>query len=165
MNHKMKDEFIRTIREYERIILKISHLYAKTRDERCDLYQEIVLQLWLAYESFRGEAKISTWIYRVALNTAIGQLRQSKRKLNTLTLCADDYQIPDLENQQTPEQLRQLYHAIGQLPALDKAIIVLYLDANAYDEIAFITGLTPTNVSTRVLRIKDRLKELIHQQQ
>lgn len=157
----LEKKFVEAIKQHERIIIKISNLYAYSRDERHDLYQEIVLQMWHSFANFNGDSKLSTWMYRVAINTAVGQLRRTKKKISALSLNDYEYQIPDLETPETPEQLKHLYHAISQLSALDKAIIVLYLDANPYDEIALITGLTPTNISTKIGRIKERLKQII----
>ena len=151
-------EFVELIRRYERVIYKVCYLYTTPDATLNDLYQEVLINLWRAYPQFRHECKLSTWIYRISLNTCISYLRKTKNSLETIALTRDiDLQEEDDETQQ---MLRQLYCLIGRLGDLEKSIILLYLEEKSYDEIAEITGLTPTNVGTRLNRIKEKLKKM-----
>lgn len=123
-----------------------------------DLYQEVILNLWKAFPRFRKECKPSTYVYRIALNTCISFLRKEKRTLPTVELtpnidCIDEDDV-------TQQMLSQLYQMINRLGQLDKSLILLYLDDNSYEEISEITGLTITNVATRLSRIKDKLRKM-----
>ena len=123
-----------------------------------DLYQEVILNLWKAFPRFRKECKPSTYVYRIALNTCISFLRKEKRTLPTVELtpnidCIDEDDV-------TQQMLSQLYQMINRLGQLDKSLILLYLDDNSYEEISDITGLTITNVATRLSRIKDKLRKM-----
>ena len=151
-------EFVELIRRYERVIYKVCYLYTTPDATLNDLYQEVLINLWRAYPQFRHECKVSTWIYRISLNTCISYLRKTKNSLETIALTRNiDLQEEDDETQQ---MLRQLYCLIGRLGDLEKSIILLYLEEKSYDEIAEITGLTPTNVGTRLNRIKEKLKKM-----
>ncbi len=150
--------FVELIRRYERVIYKVCYLYTTPDATLNDLYQEVLINLWRAYPQFRHECKESTWVYRIALNTCISFLRKTKNSIETVALTYDiDLQEEDDETQQ---MLRRLYCLIGRLNDLEKSIILLYLDDKSYDEIAEITGLTPTNVGTRLNRIKEKLKKM-----
>ena len=142
-NNPIEQEFLSVIREYERVIYKVCYLYTHPNAPLNDLYQDVVLNLWKAYPKFRKECKISTWIYRIALNTCISFYRKEKN-------------VPETIN----EMLKQLYQMINQLGQLDKSIILLYLEDKSYEEIAEITGLTVTNIATKLSRIKDKLKRM-----
>ena len=146
-----EQEFVSVIREYERVIYKVCYLYTTPNATLNDLYQEVVLNLWKAFPKFRRECKISTWIYRIALNTCISFIRKEKNipEIVTLTQEADRTE----ETDETQAMLRQLYRMI-------KSIILLYLEEKSYEEIAEITGLTLTNVATKLSRIKDKLKKM-----
>lgn len=140
------------------IIYKICKLYAAAED-REDLKQEIIYQLWKSYPTFRGDARFQTWMYRVALNTAMIGLRAQKVKY---TLLSDrDQQIPDEQGADLPDEdmVRQLYAHISKLKDLDKTIIFLYLEQCSYEEISEITGLSIKNVSVRLVRIREKLRE------
>ena len=133
------------------------HLYADSPAEVADLFQEIVVNLWQAYPRFNGRSKISTWMYRVALNTAISQLRKTKRQpqiLSVEVLDSGQVSLPD-------DQSRQLYAAIKQLNKIEKAIVTLYLDGFSYAEIAETVGITENNVGVRLNRIKRKLRQLV----
>ena len=122
---KTEQEFVALIKEYERVIYKVCYLYATPNAPLNDLYQEVVLNLWKAFPKFRRECKLSTWIYRISLNTCISFMRKEKR--------------------------------LGQL---EKSIILLYLEEKSYEEISEITGLTVTNVATKLNRIKEKLRKM-----
>lgn len=159
VNGNTEREFMALIRTYERVIYKVCYLYARPNAPINDLYQDVVLNLWKAYPKFRGECKISTWFYRIALNTCISFVRKEKNIPETITLTADFDRLIE-ENDPLNDMLRQLYQLINQLGQLDKSIILLYLEEKSYEEIAEITGLTLTNVATKLSRIKDKLKKM-----
>ena len=146
------------IREYERVIYKVCYLYTTPNATLSDLYQEVVLIIWKAFPKFRKECKVSTWIYRIALNTCISFIRKEKNipEIVTLTQEADRSE----EDDETQAMLRQLYQMINRLGQLEKSIILLYLEEKRYEEISEITGLTVTNVATKLNRIKDKLKKM-----
>lgn len=150
--------FVELIRRYERVIYKVCYLYTSPDATLNDLYQEVLINLWRAYPQFRRECKESTWIYRIALNTCISFLRKTKHSLETVALTRDIDLLE--EDDETQQMLRRLYCLIGRLNDLEKSIILLYLDEKSYEEIAEITGLTPTNVGTRLNRIKEKLKKM-----
>jgi len=123
------------------------------------LFQEICLQLWRSYPNFREESQFSTWLYRVALNTAISNIRKSKNSFTFESLRETD-RIPD-ENSDEKEQVKLMYSAISKLNRIDKAIILLWLEDKNYEEIATIMGTTKTNVSVKLVRIKRKLEEMV----
>jgi len=150
--------FIATIKAYERVIYKVCYMYTTPATPLNDLYQEVVLNLWKAFGKFRHECKMSTWIYRIALNTCISFIRKEKNvpEIVSLTQATDREE----ETDETEAMLRQLYHLINRLGPLEKSIVLLYLDEKNYEEISEITGLTVTNVATRLSRIKDKLRKM-----
>ena len=156
-----EESFTRIIKENEGVIFKITTIYTQNEQDQKDLYQEIVYQLWKSFDSYRNESKISTWMYRVALNTAISQLNKNKRHSNntgidTIVLKPTENYDAEFEN-----RLRIVYEHIHQLNILEKGLILLLLEAKKYEEIAEITGLSVTNVATRISRIKQKLKSRI----
>lgn len=159
VNDDTEREFMALIRTYERVIYKVCYLYARPNAPLNDLYQDVVLNLWKAYPKFRGECKISTWFYRIALNTCISFVRKEKNVPEMISLTGDFDRLIE-ENDPLNDMLRQLYQLINQLGQLDKSIILLYLEEKSYEEIAEITGLTLTNVATKLSRIKDKLKKM-----
>lgn len=154
-----KKEFSELIQKSQRIIHKITSIYASTPVDREDLFQEICLQLWRSYPNFREESHFSTWLYRVALNTAISNIRKSKNSFSFEPLRETD-RILD-ESSDEKEQVQLLYSAISKLNRIDKAIILLWLEDKNYEEIATIMGTTKTNVSVKLVRIKRKLEELV----
>ncbi len=143
------------------IIYKICKLYADGED-RNDLKQEIIYQLWKSYPSYRGDSKFQTWMYRVALNTAMLGLRARKMKYTGLT--DQELKISEDPSELHEEEARvqQLYRQIYKLKDLDKTIIFLYLEQCSYEEIAEITGISSKNVSVRLTRIREKLREKLH---
>ena len=154
----VEQEFLSVILEYERVIYKVCYLYTTPNATLNDLYQEAVLNIWKAFPKFRRECKISTWIYRIALNTCISFIRKEKNipEIVTLTQEADRSE----EDDETQAMLQQLYLMINRLGQLEKSIILLYLEEKSYEDISEITGLTVTNVATKLNRIKDKLKKM-----
>jgi RNA polymerase sigma-70 factor (ECF subfamily) len=152
-------EFIKMVSENQAIINKVCFGYTNNLEDRNDLRQEIIIQIWKAYPSFNHKSKISTWIYRIALNTAISNFRRKKRNIKSNELLPAYYQIPDVEeNKGLEENILRLYQLINGLDDLEKAIMLLYLDYNSYSDIADIVGISETNVATKISRIKLKLK-------
>ncbi len=153
----MESEFVDLVTQNQALIYKVCHLYADNTTEIEDLFQEIVMNLWQAYPRFDRRAKITTWMYRVALNTAITQLRRHKSRPK---LQAFDHTLSaSIQWQDTQSQ--QLYAAIKQLNPIEKAIVTLYLDGYNYSEIASTTGISKNNVGVRINRIKSKLRQLV----
>ena len=159
---QQQEPFLEIISEHQRIIHKVTRLYAHTQDDRDDLFQEILMQLWRAFGSFKGEAKISTWMYRVALNTAISGFRKSSRRPQTSELDNVAFQaIADMPDPDGEENKQLLYKAIALLSDLERAIIMLYLEDHSYDEIADVIGITSNYVGVKISRIKTKLKKIL----
>ncbi|HET6541501.1 MAG TPA: sigma-70 family RNA polymerase sigma factor [Chryseolinea sp.] len=156
----MRKEFVDILNNHRGLIYKVCHLYCDDPEDRKDLFQEIVLQVWKSLEGFRQESTIGTWMYRIALNTAITHFRKEKRLGGKVSLTGID--IPDLnDSNEKEDQLRELFKAIENLDRIDKSIILLYLEEKNYEEISEITGLTRTNVGVRLNRIKIKLSNTI----
>lgn len=159
MHRSTKKEFSQLIEKHQAIIHKVTLVYTNGPADREDLFQEICLQLWKAYPNFRAEAKFTTWMYRVALNTAISNVRKNRNKPGFQKLA--DYDGATQENAAETEQVKALYKAISKLNRIDKAMILLWLDEKSYEEIASIMGTTKSNVSVKLVRIKRKLEELV----
>ncbi|MGN6401742.1 MAG: RNA polymerase sigma factor [Flavisolibacter sp.] len=155
----MEKEFLGAIYNYQKIIYKICNVYRDTREDQEDLFQEIVYQLWKAYPGFKGESKISTWIYRIALNTAIAIYRKSKIEIDHYAELPEH--LHPLYEKKASENEEKLFWALRQLNDAEKAVVSLYLEDLSYQEIAAITGLTETNVGVRLNRIKNKLKQIL----
>ena len=155
----MEKEFLEVIHDYQKIIYKICRVYRDSSEDQEDLFQEIVYQLWKSYPGFKRESKVSSWIYRIALNTAIAIYRKSKTLI-------DYYQefpehIHPSDEKTIAENEERLFWALRKLNDSEKAIISLYLEDFNYQEIAAITGLSESNVGVRLTRIKNKLKEIL----
>ena len=157
-----KNRFLEQIEENQDIIHKICCLYAINNDDRKDLSQEITCQLWKSYKSFRGESKFTTWMYKVALNTALLNLRRHRVRVRTQSLKEHHTDIPaEADQKEKYGQINSLYKAISQLGKLDRAIIILFLEQLSYKEISEVIGISKSNVSVRLARVKKKLKELL----
>lgn len=161
-NNKLKEEFLDVFEKNIGIIIKISRGYTTNTQDREDLINDIALELWKSFNSFNGNSKISTWIYKVALNTAMNYKR--KRKNDSLFFSLNDFKkedtFPWLIEQDNSSGVEVLYQCINELNEINKAIVLLYLDGNSHDEISDITGISKTNVGTRISRIKEQIKSL-----
>ena len=151
-------EFISLLNQHQKIVYKVCNLYMDRHSDREDLFQEITLQAWKAYGNFRGDAKFSTWLYRVALNTAITFFRKEKKKPEIFSTDIIPEQ-PEEADSLIEEQVKAMYAAIGDLSKIDKAIIMLYLEDYSYTEIGEMMGITANNVAVKMSRIKIKLKE------
>lgn len=152
------------IKENETLIFKITTIYGKNEEDKQDLYQEIVLQLWRSFKKFRQEAKASTWIYRIALNTSISRLRKEKTSTSTVPYDVQIHALIETQDTILEERSKALHTQIARLNDIEKALILLYLENKSHAEISLITGLTVSNVSTKMVRIKEKLKKKITKQ-
>lgn len=154
-------EFASLVKEHSRIINKVSYFYATDKVPFEDLRQEIYVNIWLGLKQFRGESKMSTWIYRVAVNSALMTLRSSKPRIETIS---SDFGIIDVSTEiddMQRENLQTLQSLINRLEDIEKAIILLWLDEYSYDEIADTLGLKRNTVAVKIHRIKDKLSKQI----
>jgi len=160
-DNRQKDQFLDILEKNIGIIIKIARAYSKTLHDKEDLINDITLELWKSYGRFKGDSKISTWIYRIALNTSMNYKR--KREKDRLFFLDDLKQIENISwliEQPDSSNTEILYQCIDELNQLNKAIILLYLDGNSHDEISEVTGISKTNVGTRISRIKELIKDL-----
>lgn len=148
-------QFMEIVSVNRQLISKVCMMYARDREHFKDLYQEVMATLWQGMDSFSGASKISTWIYRVALNTCVTYHRKHGRAEATLSL-SDVADMSDC-SQERASLLKQMYDLISQLDSMDKGIIMMWLDSSSYDEISEVTGLSKSNVASRLHRIRQRL--------
>ena len=155
--------FLQLIQDNKGILFKISNSYCRTRDDREDLMQEMVYQLWKSGHSFDTHRKFSTWMYRIALNVAISFYRRQRRSGLRIAFGGDlhlmEWEDRTEEDGEMEEKIELLQQFISQLGELDKALMILYLEEKSYREIAEVLGITETNVATKLSRIKGRLKQ------
>ncbi|UFK97196.1 RNA polymerase sigma factor [Kaistella faecalis] len=154
-------EFSKLIKDNQGLIIKVSRLYTNSLEDEQDLFQEIVLQLWRSYDSFKGQSKISTWMYRVALNTAITLFRKKTKSPQTDELM-DFHQKGFLEDDdEKQQQISLLYKVVKMLPHVERAIVMMYLDDLPYRDISENLGITEVNARVKMNRLKKTLKELM----
>jgi len=154
-------KFIALINEHQGLIHKVCFMYEQDSDARNDLFQEITLQLWKSFHTFRGDAKISTWMYRIALNTAISGYRKQTRNVKTEDLREVHFNISDYHHNQQEEDLQRLQLAIRQLSEVERAMIMMALEEIPYEEIAETIGITQNNVRVRMNRIREKLRKIM----
>ena len=157
----MQDIFLKTIHQHQNIIHKVSRMYRDSPEDRQDLFQEIVFQLWKAYPGFRNISKVSTWMYRIALNTAIATYRKPKIAIDKSETIPEKFHPVDTN--EPSENQERLFAALRLLNDSEKAVISLFLEDYSYQEIASITGITESNVGVRINRIKEKLKLILNQ--
>lgn len=163
MTKNLEQQFVTQLDQNQNIIHKVCRVYTNNSDAHKDLFQEVTIQLWKAYPKFRGDSKFSTWMYRVALNTAITLYRKSKRQIKTSDIADFHYRLESNEYDATmDEQMKLLYKAIHQLNDIEKALILLYLEDKPYKEIAETMGITEVNARVKVNRIKGKLKTILN---
>ena len=155
------DNFEQLIKEYHPIIYKICRVYS-TSEDFDDLYQEVLISLWKSYKTFEGRSKLSTWLYRVTLNTALTYQRNEKKHAKKVSM--DN--VPELVNvdyeaDKGDAKIQTLYKAISTFKKVDRSIILLYLEENTYEEIAELTGLTPSNIGAKISRLKKKLFKIL----
>ena len=159
-------DFVAALREYQPLVRRVCRLYCQDADDRQDLFQEIVLQLWRAWPRYVPQpgAKLSTWLYRIALNVAISNLRQRTRRPAAVSLEDDAARFlaqPAESSAYEPEETAALYAAINRLSDVDKAFVLLYLEDRPYEEMADILGITQNNVRVKMHRVQERLRRLL----
>ncbi len=162
MQKELENKFLADFENNQNIVHKVCRIYTTNADAHNDLFQEITIQLWKNYSKFRGDAKFSTWMYRVALNTAISLYRKSTRAVKTQDISAIAFKIQSHDYDDTEEQqLKQLYKAIHKLNDIDKALIFLYLEDKPYKEISSTLGISEVNARVKMNRAKDKLKKIL----
>ena len=145
------------VKEHKSTIYTVCFMFSKDADEVNDLFQEVLINLWQGFASFEGKSKIDTWIWKVSFNTCISQERKKKRtSAIPLSMGIDLFNDKDDDT----KQVKMLYERIHRLKPFDRAIVLLWLEGMPYDEIAAIVGISPKNVSVRLYRIKEELKQM-----
>lgn len=157
------DQFSALIDEHKGIIYKIANSYCRNPEDRKDLIQEIVVHLWKSHGRYDERFKLSTWIYRIALNVAISAYRREKKRGDRVSPLEEIIIEPAAEPEQSDPRIATLHRIIDQLDELNRALMILYLDDNSYRDIAGILGLTETNVATKINRLKLKIKEQFNQ--
>lgn len=158
MNNDKEYQFEQLVRQHKRTIYTVCYMFSRNKAEIDDLFQEILIRLWNGFDNYEGRSTARTWIYRVALNTAINQDKKERRRIETvpLTVDIDPYEADDPSTQ----QVRELYDRISRLDLIDRSLILLWLEGISYDEIGAIIGITPNNVGVRLMRIKEKLVKM-----
>ncbi len=157
--NEQEKEFLALIEAHKRAIYKVCYMYAADQEELNDLYQEVVLNLWKGFPRYRGDSKLVTWVYRIAMNTCITYLRHSNARPQTVSLTVEISEpLDDEESKAT--QLRELYRLISQLGKLERALILLWLEERSYQEMADILGISKNNIAVKLNRVKEKLKKM-----
>lgn len=159
-----EQEFLTRIEKHKGILYKVSKMYMDNTDDQQDLFQEIVCQLWKAYDSFRNESQFSTWMYRVAINTSIVFLKKEKRKVDKYELSSTNIRDEESDSDLKEAQLNHFYKAVQQLDKIDKAIIFYQLEGLSHKETAENLGISEVNARVKLNRAKEKLKEIIKKQ-
>jgi len=152
-----EQEFISLLNKHQNIIHKVCSIYMDKTADKEDLFQEVTLQAWKSFATFRGESQFSTWLYRVALNTAITFFRKEKKRPTIIN--AEVFPETAEETAEMEEQATAMYKAIAELSKIDKALVMLYIEDYSYHDIGGMLGITPNNVAVKMIRIKSKLKE------
>ncbi|MCL9803917.1 RNA polymerase sigma factor [Flavobacterium amniphilum] len=163
MDSKEK-EFLTRIESHKGILHKVSKMYMDNPDDQDDLFQEIICQLWKAYDSFKGESQFSTWMYRVAINTSIVFLKKEKRKIDKYEIASENIKEEDCDAYIKESQIEHFYKAVQKLDKIDKAIIFYQLEGFSHREIAENLGISEGNARVKLNRAKEKLKEIIKNQ-
>ena len=155
---KQEEFFNQLVRENKSTIYTVCYMFSQDEDEVNDLFQETLINIWKGIDGFREESKVSTWIYRVALNTCLLQERKKKKEVQKVPLKMDVNFFED--NDANAAQVRQLHQRIGQLGLVDRAIVMLWLEGMSYEEIGSVMGISAQNVGVKLFRIKEQLKKM-----
>jgi len=157
MNEK-ELEFSKMVRDHKTTVYTVCYMFSKDPDEVNDLFQDVLINLWKGFDTFRGESKVDTWIWRVSLNTCISSDRKKKKfgEKVPLDMTANLFE----DNDSGSKQVRQLYARINKLGLVDRAIVLLWLESMSYEEIAAIVGISADNVSVKLVRIKQQLMKM-----
>ena len=162
MNNDKEHQFELLVREHKRTIYTVCYMFSHNKTEVEDLFQEVLIRLWNGFDHYEGRSSARTWVYRVALNTAINQDKKERRRIETvpLTVDIDPFEADDPKTQ----RVRKLHDLISQLELIDRSLVLLWLEGIPYDEIGAIIGITPNNVGVRLARIKEKLVQLSKKQ-
>ena len=149
--------FEQLVKKDKNTIYTVCFMFSKDSEEVNDFFQEVLINIWQGLPSFKGQSKMETWIWRISLNTCISCERKKKKNATVpLTMDVDFFEDKDADAQ----QVRMLYDRVHRLKPFDRAIVLLWLEGIAYDEIAAIVGITTSNVATRLFRIREQLKQM-----
>jgi RNA polymerase sigma-70 factor (ECF subfamily) len=159
-----EQEFLRAIEMHKGILYKVSRMYFDKLEDQQDLFQEIILQLWKSLDSFKGNSEFSSWMYRVALNTAIVFFKKEKRKQDIFTIIKNEPIDNEVFDSEKDQQLVHFYKAVKQLTKIEKAIIILLIEGYSGKKIAENLGLSEVNVRVKIKRTKNKLQEIIKTQ-
>ena len=162
MNNDKEHQFELLVREHKRTIYTVCYMFSHNKTEVEDLFQEVLIRLWNGFDHYEGRSSARTWVYRVALNTAINQDKKERRRIETVPLTVDinPFEADDPKSQ----QVRKLHDLISQLELIDRSLVLLWLEGIPYDEIGAIIGITPNNVGVRLARIKEKLVQMSKKQ-
>ena len=162
MNNDKEHQFELLVREHKRTIYMVCYMFSHNKTEVEDLFQEVLIRLWNGFDHYEGRSSARTWVYRVALNTAINQDKKERRRIETVPLTVDinPFEAEDPKSQ----QVRKLHDLISQLELIDRSLVLLWLEGIPYDEIGAIIGITPNNVGVRLARIKEKLVQMSQKQ-
>ena len=155
---KQEEYFTQLVRENKSTIYTVCYMFSQDEDEVNDLFQETLINMWKGIDSFREESKISTWIYRVALNTCLLQERKKKKEVKKVPLTMDVNFFQD--DDANAAQVRMLHQRIGKLGLVDRALVMMWLEGMSYDEIGAVMGISAQNVGVKLFRIKEQLKKI-----
>ncbi len=150
--------FTTVVNEHKRTIYTVCYMFSNDKAEIEDLFQEILVRMWNGFETFRSESSLNTWIWRVSLNTCLNYERRRKREGERVELAVDINPFSDTDDDAM--QIRQLHERIGRLGFVDRSIILLWLENMSYDEIGAIVGISAKNVSVKLVRIREKLKQM-----
>ena len=155
-----EEYFTQLVRENKSTIYTVCYMFSQDEEEVNDLFQETLINMWKGIDSFREESKISTWIYRVALNTCLLQERKKKKEVQKVPLTMDVNFFQD--DDANAAQVRMLHQRIGKLGLVDRALVMMWLEGMSYDEIGTVMGISAQNVGVKLYRIKEQLKHIEH---
>ncbi len=153
-----EEQFAQLVREHKSTIYTVCYMFSHDEEEVNDLFQETLINMWKGIDTFREESKISTWIYRVALNTCLLQERKKKKEVKRVPLTMNVNFFEDSDANST--QVRQLHQRIGRLGLVDRALVMMWLEGMSYDEIGAVMGITAKNVGVKLFRIKELMKKM-----
>jgi RNA polymerase sigma factor (sigma-70 family) len=156
----LKAEFLKVVTASQNIIHKVCRIYRDNQEDREDLFQDILVELWRSYPSFRGDSLPSTWVYRIALSTAIAKYRKKKNLVRYRSLSQTEFDIPDaVTEDRYEEQKKMFYEALEKCDNVEKALVLLYLDDHSYKEMSVILGISESNIGVKLNRVKNVLRE------
>ncbi|SHL39988.1 RNA polymerase sigma-70 factor, ECF subfamily [Chryseobacterium carnipullorum] len=162
MSSQTETAFLKLVNQHKGILYKASRIYADSLEDREDLQQEILIQLWKSYRNFKGNSEFSTWMYRVAINTAITYLKKEKQRTSNQTDVPSHFEVQNEDyNPAKDKQLEVFYRAVQELKALEKAIIFYFMEGMSHKEIGENLGLSEVNARVKLNRTKEKIQQII----